>query len=190
VGNVDASRLTDVFRFRDPPPEVVADFRAVDPRAEWVYIGRGKWWFGLVYPSIPLIQWGRRELIAIKESGGATWPALRLSTLKASGWRRIVLWDIDPKTNDWISLERFPHEPPWRLLLERFRLQDYLYRHHPNTDAAWMRLYLRHELGHTDEKLQQAVKRTLEVVRDERRSGLIARLRGRKVFGWRPRLAT
>ncbi|MDH3291574.1 MAG: hypothetical protein OEO20_11235 [Gemmatimonadota bacterium] len=187
---MDASRLTDVYRFRDAPPEVVARFRTIDPRAELVYVGRGKWWVGLVYADIPLIHQGRRELIAIKASGGATWPAIRLSSLKAQGFRKVRLWDIDPRTGEWVELQRFDQDPPWTRLIERFRLQDWVYRHYPSSPAAWRRLMLKHELGHTDDRLREALSRTLDQVQQSTRSGIIAKLRGRKVFGWRRRLVS
>jgi len=184
---VDTGRLTTVSTFRDAPPEVVAEFRSVDPRAELIYVGRGKWWVGLVYTDIPLIYQGRRELVAIQESGGASWPSLRLSMLKAQGFRKVHLWDLDEAGN-WIRYERFEGDPPWGYLLNCFRRQDWIYRHHPNSDAAWLRLYLRHELGRTDDQLLSVVDRVKEAVQ-RNKGGIIAKLRGAKVFGWRPRLA-
>jgi hypothetical protein len=190
---VNTDRLTTVSTFRDAPPEVVAEFRAVDPRAELLYLGRGKWWVGLVYTNIPLIQDGRRELIALGQDVDAfgvnrtAWPSLRTAMLKSQGFRKVHLWDID-KDGNWIRYERFAGDPPWGYLLNMFARQDWIYRHHPNSDASWHRLLLRHELGHTDLQLKSIVDRCYDAVQQNRK-GIISKLRGAKVFGWRPKLA-
>lgn len=176
---VDLSRLTDVPLELDAPPEQVRAFREVDPRTELIYIGRGKWWVGLVYENIPLIRAGEEELARIKAEG-ATWPTKRLAMLKAAGWRRVILWDVDRTTNDWVSMTR-PGISGWGKMLLQYRRQNEVYLKYPDSDAAYRRLMLRHTMGMSDSKLQRAIERLLGIVQAEK-SAIMGRLRGRKMF--------
>lgn len=153
-------RLVDVWSSRVAPDHVLRELRTIDSRAELVYVQRGKWWLGLVYNNIPLIQAGRRELSRIKDEGGAAWPTLRLAQLKAQGFRRIKL----PR-------ERWPLEPLWRFSIEWFRKADYCFRHIPNSDQGWEDAFKPHEDAMTNTaKVEEVKKRLVEFVHSDRRS--------------------
>lgn len=153
-------RLVDVWSAYVAPDHVLRELRAIDPRAELLYVQRGKWWLGLVYENIPLIQTGRAQLSRINEAGGAPWPTLRLAQLKAQGFRRVIL----PK-------ERWPREPMWRFMIEWFRKADYCFRHIPNSDQGWEDAFKPHEREMTgDAKVEELKKRLVEFVHSDRRS--------------------
>lgn len=176
----ESLRLTDVPTELDAPPEWVRAFREVDPRTELIYIGKGKWWVGIVYEDIPLIHVGRAELEAMKGQD-VPWETRRLALLKAAGWRRVLLWDVDPVTKDWVGLTTPKGENGWGRMLEVFRIQNDIYLKYPDTTEGHKRLMLRHELGHTDEKLASAIARILELFHAEK-GEIWKRLRGRKIF--------
>lgn len=164
----------------EAPPEVVRGFREVDPRAELIYIGAGKWWVGLVYPDIPLIHAGREGLVEIQSDGGAPWPSHRLEWLKMRGFRRVLLHTVLPDRS-WGGLTRIHNEMSWGHWLARFRLQDWIYRHHTNSDASWHRLLLRNELGMMDDALQEKINKILDMVQAERRQ-ILKRVRKERFF--------
>lgn len=178
---MNTERLTTVATELEAPPEVVRAFREVDPRAELIYIGKGKWWVGLVYEDIPLIHIGRRELENIKKQGGASWPTVRMAQLKAEGFRRVILWDIDKRTKEWRPLTRVEGEDGWGKLLERFRIQNDLYLKYPDTNEAHKRLMLADELGGMDEGLRKKIALVLEVFH-AKKGEIWKRMKGRKVF--------
>lgn len=126
-------RLVDVSTSYVAPDQVVRELRAIDERAELLYVQRGKWWLGLVKENIPLIQMGRDELVRIKDEGGAMWPTIRLAQLRSQGFQRVIL----PK-------ERWPREPMWYFIIEWFKKQDWVFRHIPDSDDSWEREFQRH----------------------------------------------
>lgn len=166
---------------RDAPSEWVRAFRAVDPRTELIYVGHGKWWVGIVYEDIPLIHIGREELAGIRRAGGASWATERLARLKAAGFRRVLLWDVDPVTRDWVGLTTPKGENGWGRMLEIYRIQNDIYLKYPDSTAAHKRLMLRHNLGMTDQKMQSAIDKILEMYRAEK-GEIWKRLRGHKIF--------
>ncbi len=176
-----SERLTDVPTERNAPPEWVRAFREVDPRTELIYIGKGKWWVGIVYEDIPLIHIGRAEVEQIKANGGASWPTERLALLKAAGWRRVMLWAVDPWTKDWVQLLKPKGDDGWGKMLRQYRIQNDVYMKYPDSNAAHKRLMMRHEMGATSEKLQSAIDKILEMFRAQK-GEIWRRLRGRKVF--------
>jgi hypothetical protein len=177
---VDLSRLTDVPTSLEPCPDVVRGFREVDPRTELIYIGKGKWWVGIVHSDIPLIRAGEEEMAQIQASGGAPWTGIRLAWLKMRGFRRVLLHTVLPDKS-WGGLTRIHNEMSWGHWLSRFRLQDYIYRHHTNSDASWHRLLLRNELGMMDNALQEKISTILDMVHADRKI-ILKRVRKEKFF--------
>lgn len=180
---MNTARLLDVSVAREAPPEVVAELRSIDPRVDVVYIGKGKWWTGMVYSNIQLIHMGRDSLLRIQAEGGASWPTLRLAQLKSQGFRMVKLLDVDAAGN-WVELARWPRDPHWGRVVNAFRRQDWIFRHFPNSDAAWLRLMLRHELGQETAAETAAVSRALDMVHADRKS-LMRVIKGNRLFGWR-----
>lgn len=89
------SRLIDVQAVREPSPELLHRLRQIDPRAEVVYVGQGRWWVGRVKTNSARIAVGRRMLVAIRggddlpdEPGtpGDRWPELRQALLMSQGF--------------------------------------------------------------------------------------------------------
>jgi hypothetical protein len=87
-------RLIDVPATRDPSPELLRRLRAIDPQAEVIYIGNGRWWLGRVKPNSPRRAIGRRMALAIRQGDGfpweqdgtSRWPELRQALLMAQGF--------------------------------------------------------------------------------------------------------
>jgi hypothetical protein len=87
-------RLIDVPASRDPSPDVLRRLRGIDPQAEVIYIGGGRWWLGRVKPNSPRRAVGRRMALAIREGdgfpwesqGASRWPELRQALLMAQGF--------------------------------------------------------------------------------------------------------
>lgn len=177
---MDLSRLTDVPTSLEAPPEVVRGFREIDPRAELIYIGKGKWWLGLVNTDIPLVHAGREEMVQIQAEGGAPWASHRLAWLKMAGFRRVLLHCVLPD-NSWGQLVTLHNETSWGHFQARFRLQDYIYRNYPTSDASWHRLMMRHELGAMDTGLQKKIAQILDFVQAERKQ-ILKRVRKEKFF--------
>ena len=177
---MDSGRLTDVSTFYEAPPEVTAQFRAIDPAIELIYTGKGRWWVGRVQHNTLSVAAGQREMMRCQWEG-ATWPTLRKSMLQAQGFRRVLLWDVDPRTKQWEQLTRIYNEASWGHWLAQYRLQDWLYRHHPNSDAAWMRLLMRHEMGQVDDVLQRKIAQVLDMVHADRKI-ILKRVRREKFF--------
>lgn len=88
-------RLIDVSAVREPSPELLHRLRQIDPRAEVVYVGQGRWWVGRVKPDSARVPTGRRMLAAIRAGDGFPddpgtpsdrWPELRQALLMAQGF--------------------------------------------------------------------------------------------------------
>lgn len=175
-----ADRLTDVSTFYEAPPEVITQLRAIDPVTELVYVGKGRWWLGRVDPHTPAVEAGRQDLLRCQHEG-ALWPTLRKAMLKSQGFKRVLLWDVNPRTHQWEGLTRIYNEASWGHWIAQFRLQDWVYRHWPNSDSAWNRLMLRHEMGMMDTKLQQKISQVLDMVHADRKI-ILKRVRREKFF--------
>lgn len=167
-------RLVDICTARVAPDHVVRELRAIDRRAELLYVQRGKWWLGLVYSDIPLIQTGRESLCRIKDEGGASWPTLRLAQLKAQGFRRVIL----PR-------ERWPREPLWGFVVHWFRKQDWAFRHIPDSDSGWEEAYRPHERAMTGEDKIEIVKQQLVDLATSDRRSLMRRIQRGPQVGYR-----
>lgn len=154
-------RLIDVSTSLVAPDLVVRELRTIDSRAELLYIGRGKWWLGLVYDSIPLMESGKAELDRIAEAGTeVSWATIRLSHLKRLGFRRVIM----PR-------ERWPREPMWRFMIEWFRRSDFCFRHIPDSDQGWEDAFKPHERAMTNaDAVEEAKKRLVEYVHQEKQS--------------------
>lgn len=87
-------RLIDVPAFRDPSPELLRRLRALDARAEVVYVGEGRWWVGRVKTDSARRATGRRMALAIQKGdalyGPSRWPELRQALLMAQGFGLVV----------------------------------------------------------------------------------------------------
>lgn len=171
-------RLVDVSTARVAPDHVVRELRTIDPRAELLYVQRGKWWLGMVYTDIPLIGFGRSQLCHIKDEGGASWATLRLAQLKAQGFRRVIL----PR-------ERWPRDPLWGFVVSWFRKQDWAFRHIPNSDSGWEREYQRHEQVMTGEDQIDVVKQRLVDFVNADRHSLMRRIQRGVQMGYLGRQA-
>ncbi len=149
-----------MYRAKVAPDHVLRELREIEPRCELVYIGRGKWWLGLVDPQLhgAVVQAGYRLGEVIWEEGGATWPTLRLMQLKVQGFRKVRL-----------PLERWPAEPLWAFVVFWFRKQDWSYRHLPNSDSGWDREFKTHA-PESNPGEGSAVKKLLDITHAERRT--------------------
>lgn len=87
-------RLIDLPAFRDPSPELLRRLRALDARAEVVYVGEGRWWVGRVKTNSARRATGRRMAAAIQAGDGlygpTRWPELRQALLMAQGFGLVV----------------------------------------------------------------------------------------------------
>lgn len=175
-----SDRLTDVSTFYEAPPEVIAQFRAIDPLTELVHVGKDRWWLGRVDPATPARLAGEVELLRCQQEG-VMWPTLRKAMLQAQGFRRVLLWDVNARTHEWEQLTRIYNEASWGHWIAQFRLQEWVYRHWPNSDAAWNRLMLRHEMGMMDTKLKKKIAQVLDMVHADRKI-ILKRVRREKFF--------
>jgi len=91
-------RLIDVPALRDPSPDLLRRLREIDPRAEVIYVGNGRWWVGRVKANSPRRAIGRRMALAIRNGDGHPWrigdrdrwPELRQALLMAQGFGLVV----------------------------------------------------------------------------------------------------
>lgn len=111
-------RLIDMPTVRDPSPELLRRLRALDARAEVVYVGEGRWWVGRVKPDSARRATGRRMALAIRKGDGlygpSQWPQLRQALLMAQGFGLVVDKTIQGE--------------PDAILVREFRLAMYVER--------------------------------------------------------------
>lgn len=89
-------RLIDLpGQLREPSADLLRRLRELDPRAEVVYVGEGRWWVGRVKQNVPRIQRGRAMAVRILDGDGlydefgqpvSQWPELRQALLMAQGF--------------------------------------------------------------------------------------------------------
>jgi hypothetical protein len=88
-------RLIDLPAVRDPSPGLLHRLRAIDWRAEALYVGEGRWWVGRVKTDSARRPVGRRMVVAIQAGDGLPnepgtpsdrWPELRQALLMAQGF--------------------------------------------------------------------------------------------------------
>lgn len=83
-------RFIDIPVTRDTPPELLVRLRAIDDRAECLYVGDGRWWVGRVKTDVPRRAAGRRMALRVQAGdgfrAGDRWPELRQALLMAQGF--------------------------------------------------------------------------------------------------------
>lgn len=111
-------RLIDVPVERETPLPVLAACRAIDPTAELLYIGEGRWWLGSV--STPNKYRQRTGLRLLKRELGRDHPdrgVCRQGTLLLQGFAMIAEY---PEADD--------------VLVEDFRRRDWQFKYEPDAN--------------------------------------------------------
>jgi hypothetical protein len=113
---------------RDAPAWVLAGLRAIDPTAEVVYVGEGRWWVGVVAtPNKYRQRFGMRLLRRTRRQMRPDPAIVRQGLLACEGFSMVAEYEGDPN-GAWIDdFARRDHE--WRyesdkdqfLVEERFR---------------------------------------------------------------------
>lgn len=78
----------------EPSADLLRRLREVDPQAEVLYLGEGRWWLGRVRADSARRPVGRAWALRVREGDGfpfdeARWAALRHALLLAQGWSPI-----------------------------------------------------------------------------------------------------
>jgi hypothetical protein len=117
-------QLVEFPRLRTTPDYVVRGLREVDPTAELVYIGRGKWLLGSV-------RWDRRHVSAARKRLDAAFGAVkRIGQWKASHPRvgqRVAYWTLALQGFRPIAEYKLQGEPDSRIVND-FRRMDWMYK--------------------------------------------------------------
>lgn len=119
---VDTEPLVDFPAQHTPPERVVRELRKVDPRAELVYFGEGRWLLGSVSPNPHRQARGRAMLksarmVSVGDQSNRARDRRRLAYLFAQGFRTIALYEYEEGTGG-----------PDHRLVEDFRRRDRNYR--------------------------------------------------------------
>lgn len=90
-------RLIDIPEFREPSPDLLRRLRALDPRAEVLYAGKGVWYVGRVKTDSRRRIDARREILSLRVEDGfpdvGRLPELRQAILKEQGFGLVVWTD-------------------------------------------------------------------------------------------------
>ncbi len=90
-------RLISIPEFREPSADLLRRLRALDARAEVVYIGNGVWLVGRVKPESRRRIDARREILSLRVEDGfpdiGRLPELRQAILKEQGFGQVVRTD-------------------------------------------------------------------------------------------------
>lgn len=123
---------------RLPPPEVVDGLREVDPTAELIYVGKGRWLLGSVQPDRERRKLAVRAMAAYRTVLDHTAPAagshvegagtpLQLDA-KTRAELRYRLWRKKLQLQGFRDITLFRQEPD-SAVVDAFRMMDWFHRH-------------------------------------------------------------
>lgn len=131
---------------RTCPPALLAELRRVEPTAELLYVGEGRWVLGTVRPYWPNIQKAIGTLLKMERENASKLvaiavdaevnsdPARRREAARKSArnaaWLRVIIQGFRPIADYTIT-----GEPDSRILLD-FQRRDYLFRVQPDANDA------------------------------------------------------
>lgn len=124
------------------PKEVIQRLREIDPMAELVYFGRGRWVLGVYGPNAERIAAARRRLSRLSHVPGHRAEVREMvqeARLHASGFRPI----------EWYTVQG----EPGGAIVEDFRLRDFNYR---NRREATFAAALAESAGDNDRARQES----------------------------------
>lgn len=116
-------RYTSLPAVYEPPANVLAALREVDPTVDLVYLGLGVWVLGSVKPNAHRARVGQRLF------AGELRRPLEAQSMGRFRWARLILQGFRP-----IDLLDYSDIPSGRVVRD-FRYADYRYRH--DADAAF-----------------------------------------------------
>lgn len=100
-------RLIDIpGQVREPSPDLLRRLREIEPRAEVLYVGAGRWWLGRVKTESARCHAGRQMAARIREGDGhplkedwspvgGRWAALRQALLMSQGFGLVSEVQVD-----------------------------------------------------------------------------------------------